>query len=226
MKFDKRLASREGSIEHLEWLKNFYLKKIKQAKNKEELAGEIAGKISSLEQEAIRDRLTGAFNRGFVGAMLGREIELERERGYGLGVMMIDIDFFKSINDEEPDGHAAGDRTLIEIVKLLQEVAGKHAVVGRWGGEEFLVVLPTVSEDSLFEVAVDIGQSVAGWLAGRAKLVRPKLTVSMGVRLTNEGETETSVVGSTDQLLYKAKESGRARMVMIKEGKEVVVKFE
>jgi len=225
MKYDKRLASREGSLEHLEWLKGYYLEKIKNTKDKKALAEEIAYKIASLEQEAIRDRLTGAFNRGFVGAVLGLEVELVGSYGHSLGLVMLDIDYFKSINDEEPDKHLAGDRTLIELVKLLREVCGSLAIVGRWGGEEFVVVVPNVSGENLREMAVDVGHSVGGWLAQRAKLVRPKVTVSMGGVIASGSESGTDLMIKADKLLYKAKESGRARLVMDVGGEEVVVKF-
>ena len=216
--------TREGSEAHLEWLKHNYEHLIEGVVEGEmepaELAGQIADKIVGLETESIRDRMTGVFNRGLVGVMLGHELK------QGLvGVIFLDVDKFKSINDEEPDKHEAGDRALIAAAEILMEVVDDIGVVGRWGGEEFIIVMPKVDEKGIWKLGVKIGQKIRDELAGRAKLERSKVTASLGVVLGRVGQNATEVIDMADKLLYKAKEGGRNRMVMVKNGKEVVEEF-
>lgn len=192
----------------------------------DELAINLAEKYVKLEAERVRDPLTGAFNRALIGAVLKREIDLQIKHGQGLAFMMMDLDHFKSVNDKEPDKHQAGDRVLIEFTKILRQVCGmEHALVGRWGGEEFVVVLPQGNAQHLKEVAVDIGESVSGWLAKNAGLVRTKQTVSIGATLAVHNETAVDLIKRTDQLLYQAKERGRNRMALDTGDKIEVVQF-
>jgi diguanylate cyclase (GGDEF)-like protein len=221
---NQRLIDRSSSEIHQQWLKEFWREKISKL-NPDELATELSIQIDKLEQEKIRDALTGAFNRGFMGAVLGQEIALAQNSGQELGFIMIDIDHFKSINDNEPDGHGAGDRTLIELVKLLREICGPQSLVGRWGGEEFVIITPHATTDSLTEMADDIGRTIGGWLAKNANLVRSQVTASMGVVMAMHNEKPVDLISRADKLLYEAKHTGRARMVIDNHGKRLVVKF-
>ncbi len=208
---NQRLIDRSSSEIHQKWLKEHWTQKA-QNLSVPKLVDEVVITIDTLEQEKIRDALTGAFNRGFMGAVLGQEIALTQQSGQELGFILIDIDHFKSINDQEPDGHGAGDRTLIELVKLLREVCGLQSLVGRWGGEEFVVITPHATVVSLLEVADDIGRTIGGWLAKNAQLVRPKVSCSMGVVFARPNEVPLDLMSRADKLLYEAKHSGRNQM--------------
>ena len=222
MNYNRRLANREGSEGHKKWLVEHYAHLISGVcegeEEAEEVAEEIADKIVKLEENGIRDRLTGVFNRGFVGATLGWWLKQLTTGGHGVGVIMLDLDHFKSINDGEPEHHDAGDRALVEAVKILQEIVGERGVVGRWGGEEFVIAMPDMDEEELKKLAGEIGTKMKSDLAKRAKLERAEVTTSMGAKIARKGDTE--VVDEVDQLLYKAKEGGRNRMVMVIGGKE------
>lgn len=208
-----------GSEEHRQWLVQHYKSQIEEVIiNKSPLgplAEKLAEKFMKLEVERVRDPLTGAFNRALIGAVLKREIDLQAKIGSNLGFMMMDLDHFKSVNDEEPDKHQAGDRVLVEFTKILKQVCdSQKALVGRWGGEEFVVVLPQSNPEHLKEIAYDIGKTVCRRLAHDAKLVRQKQTVSIGATLANSFETAIDLIGRTDRLLYQAKESGRNCLVL------------
>lgn len=205
-------------------MKTSLLERIKSS-DPESLATQLAIEIDKLEQEKIRDPLTGAFNRGFIGAVLGQEIALAHKNNGNLGFIMLDIDHFKSINDQEPDGHGAGDRVLVAIKKLMKKICGKHSLVGRWGGEEFALVIPDVTPEGLLEIVEDIGRTIDGWLAKDAQLVRSQVTASMGVVLAEAEEAPVDMIQRADKLLYEAKESGRARAVVDTGEKKIVVKF-
>lgn len=227
MGYNRRLVTREGSEDHKKWLVEHYAHLISGVcggeGEPEEIAVEIADKIIKLEENGIRDRQTGAFNRGFVGATLGWWLKQLTTGGHGVGVIMIDLDHFKSINDDESEHHDAGDRALVEAVRILQEIVSEKGVVGRWGGEEFVIAIPDMNEEELEQMAKSIGGKMKTDLARRAKLERAEVTASIGAKIARKGETD--VVDEVDKLLYKAKEGGRNRMVMVRDGKEMVEVF-
>jgi diguanylate cyclase (GGDEF)-like protein len=225
---DKRLFDRSSSAAHTKWLKESFLTKLRDVVDGKiepgKFATDLAVQIDKLEQDRIRDPLTGAFNRGFIGAVLGQEIALAHKTKRDLGLILLDIDHFKSINDQEPDGHVAGDRTLVEIKRLLTEICGTHSLVGRWGGEEFVLITPNITIETLTEMATEIGQTIAGWLAKNARLVRPQVTASMGAVIVRDMEPAVDLIARADKLLYEAKESGRARLIL-DSNPQVVIKF-
>jgi diguanylate cyclase (GGDEF)-like protein len=226
---NRRLFQRSSSEEHVKWLKQHFLTRLRDVVDGKlepgKFAQDLADQIDKLEQDRIRDPLTGAFNRGFIGAVMGQELALAKKSGQLMGFLILDLDHFKSINDTEPDGHAAGDRALIEAVKILREICGNHSLVGRWGGEEFVVITPHVTHESFLEMAQDLGESISGWLAKNAKLVKHQVTTSMGAILTDGNQEVSAVIETADKLLYQAKHTGRSRLVMDRNGVEVVVKF-
>lgn len=225
-----RILNRFGSDEHRNWMVQNFKSQIDAVVNKkkssEDLAKYFADKFIKLEVERVRDPLTGAFNRSLIGAVLKREIELQTRLHSGLGFMFMDLDYFKSVNDNEPDKHQAGDRVLVEFTKILRQICGdRQSLVGRWGGEEFVVVIPQASIEHMRAVGLDIGESVMGWLAKNARLERVSQTVSIGACLARNHDTAVGLIQRADQLLYQAKEGGRNRMVLDLGGKIEVVQF-
>jgi diguanylate cyclase (GGDEF)-like protein len=174
----------------------------------------MAQKEVNLEQESLRDPLTGAFNRPYIGVFLGREIILARKYNRDLGLLFVDVDNFKDINDHEPTGHAAGDRALKVLVEIMKKTGGDEAITGRWGGEEFLMVVPDTNSEKLKHLAVSLGTEIRKGLAGRAKLERGTVTASMGAVILGEEDDLTKFIGRGDAMMYKAKEAGRSGVVL------------
>lgn len=229
---DRRAKDRRSSEEHSKYLKDQLFRQITNIQGDpekaEKLAGELAERIGSLEENTLRDTLTGAFNRGATGAFLSREMIIAEGRGKDLGLLFIDGDHFKDINDSEPDRHRAGDRTLKSLVKIMREVCGQEAVVGRWGGEEFVVIVPEKNKGKIMELVSKLGIEVQSKLAGDALLSRKEVTISVGATIYNSSEDLSleDLLKRADVLMYKAKEGGRNRAVVTgKDGRETVIDF-
>ena len=157
---------------------------------------------------ALTDGLTGLYNRRHAAERLDQEISRAVRASSGLCVALIDIDHFKSINDEF--GHGAGDRVLQEIGKTLMEFVRLSDVVARWGGEEFLVVFP--------ETQLAAARVVAERLRARLAKIGPvedgpdQVTASIGLATLVEQMDAHALVELADQALYRAKARGRNRV--------------
>ncbi len=158
----------------------------------------------TLEHHATHDALTGVLNRAAILARLRVEmIRARREAGWA-GVMLIDLDHFKRVNDTF--GHPTGDDVLRAVMESVKQTIRPYDFVGRYGGEEFLVVVPGVSEQE----AMTVAQRVCN---GVAKLqIAPRVTVSIGVTATNGTEDEKQALLAADTALYSAKQLGRNRV--------------
>lgn len=163
----------------------------------------------ALSRSAITDELTGIINRR--GVLNDLEIEIARCQRYGrpLTVLMIDIDHFKDINDSH--GHASGDDALRSIVQSMTTVLREADVIGRFGGEEFLVLLPDLGGDGAIAAAQRLRERVETselMLAER----REKVTISIGVSFYKSNDTSSTLVARADKALYRAKANGRNRV--------------
>ncbi|MDX6727052.1 MAG: two-component system, cell cycle response regulator [Baekduia sp.] len=167
-------------------------------------------RYSDLEDLAYRDELTELPNRR--GATRQIEVLLSRSRRHGhqLAVLLIDADRFKSVNDEH--GHAVGDVVLREVAHRLRDRVRAEDVVGRWGGEEFVVVLPETTPDAAAAVAESLRAAVAGTPID-ALGTRLDVTVSVGVAGWS-GEQLDDLLARADDALYAAKAAGRDRVVL------------
>jgi len=160
-----------------------------------------------LYRMAVTDRLTGAYNRQFLADRLPTEIERHRRYGQALSILIIDIDHFKKVNDTW--GHQAGDLVLVELSQRLREMVREVDSVVRYGGEEFLVVLPSTDLDGARMLAERLLEEVA-----RRAICLPEgkimITVSGGAaELTLADPDASALVARADALLYQAKASGR-----------------
>ena len=166
-----------------------------------------------LRQQAIRDPLTGLFNRRYLEETLEREVQRAKRNHQPVGIIMIDIDFFKTINDTY--GHEAGDTALRELGGLLLTYVRSEDIACRFGGEEFILILPGATllttrtraellKDGLKQLRIQHnGQLLEG------------LTLSFGVALyPDHGSTGMAVIRSADMALYRAKQTGRNRIEM------------
>lgn len=168
----------------------------------------------SLRQQSIRDALTGLFNRRYMEETLERELSrADRESG-SVGVIMFDIDHFKQFNDLS--GHDAGDALLRELGVFLKKSVRGGDIVCRYGGEEFLAVLPGADIENARERAEEIRLGVKNMLVYHLGKPLAKCTISLGVaafpKNARDGET---LLKAADTALYRAKNEGRDRVVAI-----------
>ncbi len=185
--------------------KNYGLKKAKE--RAEDLNKLLFKEKQKLEKLSITDALTEVFNRRFITSYLEREIKEARENNKKLTAVLIDIDNFKTLNDTY--GHLFGDYVLKRISKTIASNLRETDMVGRYGGEEFLIVLP----DSELEVGYNITERIRRKICQLQWQDNIKVTISGGVaELYNDQLLE--LLKKTDELLYKAKKAGKNRIVM------------
>lgn len=160
---------------------------------------------------ATTDGLTGALSRRAFLAAAARDFAHVRRHGGALSCILLDLDYFKRINDTH--GHAVGDRALQEVAALLKSSLRSEDYVGRLGGEEFAVILPGADRAAAYEIGERLRQRVMNaWLSTPAGAVR--LTVSVGVAvLTPEDARIEDLLRRSDAALYMAKSNGRNRLV-------------
>lgn len=188
----------------------------------EEIAEKLAGELTRRGMENIRDPLTGAWSRNYVRAELSHELSSRERQTSGLGVCLIDMDDFKLINDDEPDKHGAGDRTLQAFNKMTLEKWGGAYILGRYGGDEWLAVLPGVTAEDLERAGKELGDEVNARLAGNAKLSKEKVTISIGAAMWDGQEKMDELIQRADGLVSKAK-AEKNRMVIQKGPNETPV---
>jgi diguanylate cyclase (GGDEF)-like protein len=161
-----------------------------------------------LEEIATRDSLTGLLNKKEILRILAAELKRAQRYTTSVSVMMLDLDYFKAINDTY--GHQAGDTVLMNAAKLIEKYVRGIDYVGRYGGEEILIVLPATSETESLEIAERIRRSLAITAIAVSDAEHIKLTVSIGIAIFPiDGETEATLLSSADQALYQAKRAGR-----------------
>jgi len=165
-----------------------------------------------LRFRATHDALTGILNRGTVLDLLRRELDRAARFQSPTGVMMLDLDHFKQVNDTH--GHLTGDVVLKEAAQRMSQAVRSYDLVARYGGEEFLIVLPGCDEVKLQECAERIRSAIAGAPIIDSGTEIP-VTTSIGMALAACGSTsETDVLKAADIALYQAKNSGRNRTVL------------
>ncbi len=161
-----------------------------------------------LSDMARTDALTGLFNRGEIQRRIIEE--LSEENGQDVYIIMLDLDHFKRVNDRY--GHGEGDRVLVGSASVLNPQAGilgEGAAAGRWGGEEFMVMIHAKDRSEAMDVAEKIRESIA---ARRFELAG-SVTASLGVTGVEPGENADTAFIRVDKALYEAKEGGRNRVV-------------
>ncbi|AFA48654.1 sensor domain-containing diguanylate cyclase [Acetobacterium woodii] len=155
------------------------------------------------------DKLTQLYNRVKLDNALENELNLAKEKALNFSLIMIDIDEFKEIND--CFGHMAGDEVLVALSSLFKTCIRSTDIIGRWGGEEFLVILPDTNEHDAIELAEKIRRQVNEILF----LNHEHITVSLGVSVYNQDITVDSVIYRADQALYRAKNNGRNQVQVL-----------
>ena len=161
---------------------------------------------AALEREATFDQLTGALNRRRTEQALSREMERSNRHGTALSVALLDIDHFKAVNDRF--GHAVGDEVLSDLVQRCSASLRATDLIGRWGGEEFLLVLPDTGQESALQLAERLRQRIS---EGRTSTGQ-RVTASFGVAVYQPGESLAPLLKRADDALYRAKDRGRNRV--------------
>lgn len=167
---------------------------------------------SELKEQAIRDPLTGLYNRRYLNETLPRELSRARRDVQPLAVVMLDLDHFKQVNDTY--GHAAGDAVLKAVAVVLETGARESDMVCRYGGEEFLIALPGINAEQALQRAESwrVAMAATAIRHGDAAIV---ITLSAGIALfPNHGEDVLSLIACADRALYESKNGGRNRVTL------------
>ena len=166
----------------------------------------LAVKSRELEQLSITDPLTGMFNRMKFEELLQREIKRVQRSGECFSLIMLDVDNFKAINDTY--GHQAGDSVLKDISGFLEASIREADSLGRWGGEEFLILCPNTSDKG----AATLAEHLRRLIAARKPAAAGGVTCSFGVAEYRQGEGESQLLSRVDRAMYRAKKLGRNRV--------------
>ncbi len=170
---------------------------------------EVETQRKTLQLVATTDPLVKIPNRLKFDSMLNKELDNFKKNGKTFSLIFFDIDHFKQINDTY--GHKIGDKILIELTKVVSKVIRKSDIFARWGGEEFAIILPGANIKKAYEIAQKIRQTIEKHDFN----IEKKVTCSFGVTEVEKGDSQTSIVTRVDSALYKAKNSGRNRIVKI-----------
>jgi diguanylate cyclase (GGDEF)-like protein len=162
-------------------------------------------------QMSITDELTGLFNARYFWSKLDSEIKHSHAMGQPLGLVLLDVDDFKSFNDRY--GHTEGDKVLAALGKILSSAVRPADTPCRYGGEEFALVLPGAFGDTLSEVAERVRSSMARHQFEPGEGLAVQVTVSLGTAQLLPGDEASTLVKRADQALYKAKAQGKNRTV-------------
>lgn len=162
----------------------------------------------NLKKSAIVDALTGLYNRRYLNETLSREIARAQRSKQHLGIIMLDVDHFKLFNDTY--GHEAGDLVLKEVGGLLRHACRVSDIACRYGGEEFVLVLPEADQDIVISRAEEIRADIKEISMVYGGVALPQISISAGVSLfPKNGQTADVLLKAADDALYQAKRNGR-----------------
>ena len=179
-----------------------------------DLQAQLLSAREALREQATRDSLTRLWNRSSILETLSRELARAWRESSPLGVVMVDLDHFKNINDNH--GHLAGDAMLREAARRMQNGVRQYDSVGRYGGEEFLILLPNCGESESYSQAERLRKQL-NQTDVRIDDTALRITASFGVTAALPGEpwTPEGLIRKADEALYVAKKSGRNRVEIL-----------
>ncbi|MCD6433684.1 MAG: diguanylate cyclase [Sulfurimonas sp.] len=185
--------------------------------SKEEFSCRVNNSIEALENlhiitnHANRDFLTGLYNRRYFFDNMGEYLEEIELSGEQFAIGMIDIDFFKKVNDTY--GHDTGDKVIVHLSEILRASTNRTDLVSRFGGEEFCLVLKNINKVSAVDIFERLRAEVESTIVYSDKKEAIKFTISIGVTLNSEDGLEESI-NQADMMLYNAKQNGRNQVVI------------
>lgn len=165
--------------------------------------------ISWLYELATHDEKTGLYNTKFFNDILEMELEKAGRNQEKLSLFMIDIDFFKKINDSY--GHLKADEFLVRLAHILKKTLRTPDIIARFGGEEFIILLPQTNLEKAKLITARLRENIKS----DSVLKKYSLTVSGGLTEYRKGDTKVSLKERADKALYKAKETGRDKFVAL-----------
>jgi diguanylate cyclase (GGDEF)-like protein len=178
------------------------------------MAVNLKDNFQKVSDMANRDGLTGLYNARFFHEALERELERTKRTGRTLSILIFDVDWFKRINDRH--GHPMGDQVLQHVSRIARSVLRGYDVLARYGGEEFIVML----SDATGSQALMLAERLRKFVEQRPYVTDEddviKATVSVGVAMAQPPFDKKDLISLADQALYRAKETGRNRVVLSK----------
>ncbi|WP_044411788.1 diguanylate cyclase [Thiomicrospira microaerophila] len=163
--------------------------------------------LADIKKLAETDKLTGLFNRHNTDKLINSYINQAQLTNQPFSILMIDADHFKRVNDKY--GHIAGDKLLVQLSQRVQQQLRKNDTIGRWGGEEFLIICPDIGGAQANKMA----ERICTQIATSVFEVNAQQTVSIGVTQYQPGDTLDSLISRADNALYLAKKQGRNQAV-------------
>lgn len=179
---------------------------VELARQNDQLEDTVSLRTEELEKLATTDSLTNTYNRRKFNQQLNHEMERSRRHHHPLSLVIIDIDFFKSVNDQY--GHAAGDDVLISMSKVMKTLMRKTDFICRIGGEEFGIILCDTDEGNAYDVA----EKVRICIENTEFSISSQVTISAGIAEYNSDEVMNEFFKRADSALYEAKNTGRNRV--------------
>lgn len=190
----------------LEMGESIYEYQYKLEQKVKERTKELKEKNLELHRLSITDKLTNIYNRIKLDEVMIEQLNLAERYNEKFSIMIIDIDYFKQVNDTF--GHQVGDTTLIEISKILQENIRNTDTVGRWGGEEFIIICPHTDLEGIKQLANQIREKIE---KHNFPVIKNK-TASFGISVYKDNDNAEKLINRADEALYKAKENGRNKV--------------
>ena len=220
---DLPLRAKDGRLIQVEFVSNVYWAgrekviqcNIRDITERKQAQDALLKSAALLREQSVRDHLTGVFNRRYMEETLERELLRASRKHQSLGIIMLDVDHFKRFNDTY--GHAAGDAILRELGSLLLKHVRGEDIPSRYGGDEFIIVLPDASRVVTRKRAELICESAKQFHFQFEGQTLGTVTLSLGVVVFPEhGSTSAAILKAADDALYRAKHEGRSRLVAAK----------
>jgi diguanylate cyclase (GGDEF)-like protein/PAS domain S-box-containing protein len=218
---DLPLRAKDGRLILVEFASNVYLAggekviqcNIRDITERKQVQDALLKSEALLREQSVRDHLTGLFNRRYMEETLERELRRASRKQLSLGIIMLDVDDFKWFNDT--CGHAAGDAILQEWGKMLLKHVRREDIPSRYGGDEFIIVMPGASREVTRERAEIICEFAKQFHFQFEEQTLEGVTLSLGVAaFPEDGSTSAAVLKAADDALYRAKREGRGQVVM------------
>jgi len=218
---DLPLKTKDGRLIQVEFVSNVYWAghekviqcNIRDITERKQVQDALLKSEALLREQSVRDHLTGVFNRRYMEETLERELLRASRKELLLGIIMLDLDDFKRFNDTY--GHAAVDAILRDVGSLLLEHVRAEDIPSRYGGDEFIIILPDASREVTTERAERLCEHVRHLHTQYEGQTLEAVSLSVGVAIFPEhGSTSDVLLKATDDALYRAKHEGRSRVVV------------